>query len=274
MVNLETLKKEVYQKEKKKLFRKFLLFNILSVLVITLSLSTTEVTKREKELMGLYRETIVQRDSLNKFVTNQLVLLKDNENKLVRKSLSISLDTNYVDENINISDLYIYAENQLDIYQNIKNIADIKWDSINSIPNSMPVTLADLYKFSDGFGYRKHPLIKKILFHEGIDLSVTVGSDIFATANGIVEKVISEKKGYGNRIVINHKNGYKTVYAHLSEFKVVVGQKVKKYDLIAISGNTGSTTGPHLHYEVLIKNRPVDPYKYFYINDKTILANK
>ena len=99
-----------------------------------------------------------------------------------------------------------------------------------------------------------------------------IGSEVFSTGNGVVEKVIENDKGYGNRIVIDHENGFKTVYAHLSKFNVTVGQKVKKDDVIGYVGSTGTSTGPHLHYEILIKNRPVDPYKYFYIEVKGYIS--
>ena len=180
-----------------------------------------------------------------------LISLKEMENKIIRKSLSMDMDTTYIDENLSINDMYDYAEKQLNTYKSIENVVDNKWDSINSIPVGSPITLADMYEYSDGFGYRKHPIIKKILFHEGIDISALVGSDVFVTGNGIVEKVIRNEKGYGNRIVIDHGNGYKTVYAHLDKFKVSVGDKVKKNDVIATVGNTGSSTGPHLHFALM-----------------------
>ena len=274
MVNLETLKKEIYQREKKKLFRKFLFGNVLVVLFLSITLSGTKVTEREKELMSVNKEIVRERDSLKSFASNELILLKENENKLIRKSLSMDMDTTYIDKNLNISNLYDYAKYQENAYTSIEKVVDNRWDSISRIPTGMPITLADMYEYTDGFGYRKHPLIKKVLFHEGIDISALVGSDVVATGDGIVEKVIESTKGYGNRIVIDHGNGYKTVYAHLDKFNVVTGQKVKKYDVIATTGNTGGSTGPHLHYEILIKNRPVDPYKYFYIDVNNAVARK
>lgn len=274
MINLETLKQEIYQRERKRLFRRFLLVNFLVVLFLSITLSGTKVTEREKELIKLNRELVTERDSLRNFATNELTLMKETENKLIRKSLSISMDTTFVDNDLNVNNLYAYAEDQLHTYSNIENVVDNKWDSISRIPTGMPISLADLYDYNDGFGYRKHPILKKILFHEGIDIGAWEGSDVLTTGDGIVEKVIESDKGYGNRIVIDHGNGYKTVYAHLSKFNVVVGQKVKKYDVIASTGSTGLSTGPHLHYEILMKNRPVDPYKYFYIDAKTVVARK
>jgi hypothetical protein len=274
MVNLKTLKKDVYQREKKKLLRKFIFVNILSVLFFSLTISGTKITEREKELLQINKEITFKYDSLMTLTTNQLLLLKENENKIIRKSLSMDMDTSYVDMNLSVGHIYEYVENQLVLYTNIEKVVESKWDSINSIPTGMPISLADLCDYTDSFGYRKHPIVNKLIFHEGIDMSASIGSDVFVTGNGIVEKVIKNSKGYGNRIVINHGNGYKTVYAHLDEFKVSVGQKVKKNDLIATVGNTGSTTGPHLHYEILIRNRPIDPYNFFNIDNKIPLASR
>ena len=272
MVNLETLKKEVYQREKRKLFWKFIFGNILLVLFLSITLSNTKVTVREKELILFNREILNRNDSLMKLVNIELVSLKETENKIIRKSLSMDMDTVYMDKDFNVQDIYSYVEMQKNTYTTIEMVANNKLDSMNSLPVGMPMSLADLSDFNDGFGYRKHPMLNKILFHEGIDLPAFVGSEVFTTGNGIVEKVIENEKGYGNRIVINHQNGFKTVYAHLSKFNVYVGQKVKKDDVIGYVGNTGSSTGPHLHYEILIKNRPVDPYKYFYIDNQNTLA--
>ncbi|MCB0836219.1 MAG: M23 family metallopeptidase [Bacteroidetes bacterium] len=107
-------------------------------------------------------------------------------------------------------------------------------------------------------------VVKK--FHKGIDIVAPTGTPIYASADGIVEKADSEdveKKGYGNNIIIKHDETYKTRYAHLSEMKVKAGAKVNKGDIIGYSGNTGLSTGPHLHYEVIKDGENVDPQKFF-----------
>jgi murein DD-endopeptidase MepM/ murein hydrolase activator NlpD len=261
MIDLETLKKEVYQKEKRKLYKLIITVNLVLVFIVSVSLSSVKVTEREKELIGLIKETSYERDSLKNLLTNELVTMKQNENKLIRKSLSMSMDTSYIDSSFNTSDIYEFTKNQSSNYTSIEKVINSRWDSVTRIPDGMPITLADLNDYTDGFGYRKHPIYHKLLFHEGIDISSDMGADVFVTGDGTVEKVIISNKGYGNRIVVNHSNGYKTVYAHLSKINVIVGQKVKKHNVIGKVGNTGSTTGPHLHYEILIRNRPIDPYK-------------
>lgn len=96
---------------------------------------------------------------------------------------------------------------------------------------------------------------------------------MYSTSDGVVEKVYSEKGGYGNRIVINHGNGYKTVYAHLNNILVKQNQKVNKFSKIGYIGSTGLSTNNHLHYEVLLNNIPVDPLKYTSI-DSEYLSDK
>jgi len=263
MVKLETLKKEV-QKEKKKMFFKFLLSNLIIVLIISVSLSTSTVTEREKDLLSYNKELLTERDSLKNLISNELLLLKENENKMIRKSLSLSMDTTYIDKNLSINEMYLYTQNKLSQSNTINEVLNKRLDSLFSIPVGTPITLADMTSQSGGFGWRKHPILKRILFHDGVDISAYKGTEVFVTANGVIEKVITSKKGYGNRIIVDHGNGYKTVYAHLSKFNAYVGQKVKQNDLIGYVGSTGLSTGPHLHYEILLKNRPVNPEKYFY----------
>ena len=274
MVNLETLKKEIYQREKKKLFRKFLFGNILVVLFLSITWSGTRVTEREKELLSLYKTEHVKYDSVMKS-NIELKSFKDKDNRIISKLLSMSKDTDYFEDSFSSNDITSYVENQKSIYDNIEKIIDNKWDSINSIPSGMPLSLAELYGMNDGFGLRKNPIYPRTIEnHEGVDLAALVGSEVFATGNGIVERFVKNDRGWGNMIIINHLNGYKTIYAHLDRFNVILGQKVNKHDIIAYSGNTGKSTGPHLHYEILIKNRPIDPEKFFHINPTRILARK
>jgi murein DD-endopeptidase MepM/ murein hydrolase activator NlpD len=105
------------------------------------------------------------------------------------------------------------------------------------------------------------PILGKRAFHQGIDFSAAHGEPIYATAGGIVEKA-GRHGAYGNLVCINHGGGLKTRYAHISKILVKKGDIVKKEDLIAYVGNTGRSTGPHLHYEIRLKNRSLDPKQY------------
>lgn len=151
-------------------------------------------------------------------------------------------------------------------YDEIGNMITNKQQMLASIPSIQPVSNKKLDRMASGFGWRIDPIYKINKFHEGMDFTAPVGTEVYATGDGTVEVVNYSFKGYGNEIVINHGYGYKTRYAHLSKFKVKPGQKVKRGDVIGNIGNTGKSTGPHLHYEVLKNGIAVNPV-YFYYND-------
>ena len=114
-----------------------------------------------------------------------------------------------------------------------------------------------------GFGQRMDPFSGEGAFHAGVDISVPFGTKVQATADGIVLEAGPES-GYGNQILIDHGYGLTTKYGHLSRIFVVVGQELKRGQAIGAVGMTGRTTGPHLHYEVLIHDTPVNPTKYLH----------
>ncbi|WP_408057224.1 peptidoglycan DD-metalloendopeptidase family protein [Veronia nyctiphanis] len=125
------------------------------------------------------------------------------------------------------------------------------------VPSGEPIKK---YRRSSGFGARKHPVTGKNKFHLGLDLTANIGTPIYAPADGVVEyKRNNRKTGYGNVLKIGHAFGFMTLYAHLEKFNVKLGQFVRKGDLIAWTGNTGLSTGPHLHYEVRFVGRALNP---------------
>ena len=127
-----------------------------------------------------------------------------------------------------------------------------------TLPTLYPVNLP--YQCSS-YGWRMDPFLGKRAFHEGIDFSADEGEPIFATAGGIVVK--AQKWGrYGNLVTISHGGGLETRYAHLSKILVKKGQIVNKQDLIGLVGNTGRSTGPHLHYEIKLNDHSLDPKQY------------
>lgn len=129
-------------------------------------------------------------------------------------------------------------------------------------PSILPVA-GDSPRISSDFGMRRHPIDKKMMLHKGIDLPLAEGTEIRATADGIVDKVfLEDKEGYGIHVIIKHDEEYSSLYASLSEISVAEGQEVKKGQMIALSGNSGTSTAPHLHYEVRYKNEPVDPQQF------------
>jgi murein DD-endopeptidase MepM/ murein hydrolase activator NlpD len=136
------------------------------------------------------------------------------------------------------------------------------------VPAIQPVALKDFDRISDYFGFRSDPFNNSPTMHYGMDFTGPEGADIFATGDGVVIEAGYSFYGYGNRITIDHGFGYRTVYAHLQKINVVEGQKVSRGDIIGKLGNTGRSTGTHLHYEVRINDKPVDPIN-FYFNDIT-----
>lgn len=137
-------------------------------------------------------------------------------------------------------------------------------DDLNSQPRIMPIRENELVRFASGYGFRIHPIFNIQKFHKGIDLTAVRGTSVYATAPGIVVIAANAHDGYGNKIVIDHGNGYKTVYAHLNKMKVKRGETVNLASIIGEVGNTGRSIAPHLHYEVRIDNHPVNPLKYLY----------
>ncbi len=133
----------------------------------------------------------------------------------------------------------------------------------DAIPAIWPIDKRSLKHRIGAFGTRVHPILGRSIFHKGVDLGAKQGTPVYATANGRVAFDNEGASGYGKQVLLNHGFGYKTRYAHLSKMLVVPGQLVKRGEKIGEVGNTGRSTGDHLHYEVIYKNRNVDPLNYF-----------
>jgi murein DD-endopeptidase MepM/ murein hydrolase activator NlpD len=114
---------------------------------------------------------------------------------------------------------------------------------------------------SSAFGWRSDPFTGKQTFHQGIDFATNFGNPVVATADGLVVELKNDKM-LGNSILLSHDGGYATLYGHLSKFLVKPGQKVKKGETIGLVGQTGKALGPHVHYEIRINNRAVNPYAW------------
>jgi murein DD-endopeptidase MepM/ murein hydrolase activator NlpD len=121
------------------------------------------------------------------------------------------------------------------------------------------------------FGQNENPFTGQYYIHKGIDLSTyRQGDPIVATADGQVVTIDYDETGFGNYVIIKHKHGYYTRYAHMQGFKVKIGQRVQQGEVIGWIGNTGLSTGPHLHYEVHVGSDVVDPYKYINIRSSIV----
>jgi hypothetical protein len=149
-------------------------------------------------------------------------------------------------------------------YDEIVALAKNKEQMYASIPAIQPVTNKELTRLASGFGRRVDPIYKVRRMHYGVDFSAPRGTPVYATGDGVINKVKTNYGGYGKEIVIDHGYGYLTRYAHLSEFNVKRGQKIKRGECIGYVGSTGKSTAPHLHYEVIKDKKKVNPVHYFY----------
>ena len=156
--------------------------------------------------------------------------------------------------------IYIESKSQ----DEVVHLAESKEKLFSSIPAIQPISNKLLFALASGYGLRIHPIYKVKKMHTGIDFAAAIGTPIYATADGVVDIVNVRFSGYGKTIEIDHGFGYRTRYAHLHGFNVSKGQKVKRGELIGYVGNTGLSTAPHLHYEVFINNRHVNPVHYFF----------
>ncbi len=138
-------------------------------------------------------------------------------------------------------------------------------EMLPAIPAIQPIENPDMTLIASGYGYRIHPIYKISKLHTGIDFSAPVGTPIYATGDGVVETATRSARGLGNRIVIDHGFGYKTLYACMDELNVRSGRTVKRGDLIGTVGDTGLSVAPHLHYEVHLNGEPVNPINYFFL---------
>ncbi len=264
-------------------------------LVISLVVSSFMDSPKEKALKREKEEILAQYHILNNQINQLDNILKNLENRddniyrvifesepidgSIRRAGSGGINKYEALKDMDNAELIISTSRKLDelskamyiqsrSYDEIETLTKNKIDMLASIPAILPVSLKNKKtRFSSSFGYRIHPIYKTVKLHAGMDFSGAVGTPIYATGNGKV--VYAEiHKGYGKTVLIDHGFNYQTLYAHLNSYNVKAGQKVKRGDIIGYMGNTGMSTGPHVHYEVKKNGRPVDPINY-YFNDLT-----
>ena len=178
-------------------------------------------------------------------------------------------------EGYNNSNLVIETANRLDkirkkVYVQSKSFDDLiklalnKEEMLKCLPAIIPISNQDLTRTASGYGWRIHPIYKISKFHYGMDFTAPLGTDVYASANGTVVGVLSAQRGLGKHVIIDHGFGYSTIYAHLSNFNVRVGQKVLRGDIIGFVGSTGTSVANHLHYEIKLNGVNVDPVNYYF----------
>lgn len=173
------------------------------------------------------------------------------------------------------SELLINTAKKLDLLESRMHAQNLSFNELvelskerekrlSSLPAIQPVRNSDLKRLASGYGWRIDPVYGTRKMHWGLDFTAEIGTEIYATGDGVVEEIKTSNWGYGKEIIIDHGFGYKTLYAHLSEFKVNKGDEVKRGELIALMGSTGKSTGSHLHYEVIKDGKKVNPINYFH----------
>ena len=184
-------------------------------------------------------------------------------------------------EKISNSDIIIETTKKMDIiskqiyiqsksYDEVIELAENKTEMLACLPSIQPVANKDLKRMVSGYGMRIHPVYKTRKMHEGMDFTASIGTPIYATANGTVIKSTYVRGGYGKHVIIKHGEfGYETLYAHMNQINVKQNQIVKRGEIIGYVGNTGLSVGPHLHYEVHKDGHKLNP-SYFYHNDLTL----
>lgn len=149
---------------------------------------------------------------------------------------------------------------QQESFRRLMGMYATKEDEMEHMPSIRPIA----NELISGFGYRMHPILKVQKLHTGLDFGAPMGSPVYATADGVVLQAGNGGNGYGLQLDVSHGYGFETKYAHLSKVAVRPGQKVKRGDVIAYTGNSGLSKGPHLHYEIKKNGVKIDPIDYFY----------
>jgi len=283
----------IYKKEKLDYVRlslkgktiiKFALAQIVlsTVLIILLSLfaNTPKEIRQQREIMALKHEFFV----IDKKTDDVLYLLDVLEKKdsVIYQSLFSVVDSTskfesgYLpDYSGGFSDTLKYIGTKLSKiemklertnYRFRKLILEIgsNDERLNHTPAIQPISNYDLKRTSSGFGMRTHPIYKVKKFHYGMDFVARTGTPIYATADGTITTASNSFYGYGKYVRIDHGYGFQTAYGHMDELNVKPGDVVKRGDVIGTVGNTGLSTGPHIHYEVMLRGRHVDPINYYF----------
>ena len=173
---------------------------------------------------------------------------------------NVDVDKVLVSTNIALDQLDRQLKIQQESYNEILSQYKLNEKYFENFPAIKPVR----GRFSSAFGQRMHPIYKIVRPHNGVDLTAARGTPVYATGNGTIEFTGGNPRtGFGRLIIIDHGFELKTYYAHLTNFKVKPGQKIKRGDVIGYSGSTGASVAPHLHYEVHYKGKPQDPSLYF-----------
>ena len=165
---------------------------------------------------------------------------------------------------LRLGDLSNKAYVQTKSFDEVANLSKRAGDMASCRPAIPPINpIPGTYRISSSFGYRTDPVYGGSSYHSGVDFSTKSGTPVYSTGDGVVKEVKYQFYGYGYQVVIDHGFGYATRYAHLSVINVTEGMNIKRGECIALSGNTGKSTGAHLHYEVLYRGNATNPSNFY-----------
>ncbi len=250
----DTPKEKVLKRENKQLNQQY---DILNQKIGNLETVLDDIEKRDD---NIYR-TIFNADPIPHSVrdagiggVNRYEFMEgyDNSNLIIETAKRLDKLTKAV---------YVQSKSYDDVIEMAKN----RERQLSSLPAIQPIANKDLTRTAAGWGFRIHPIYKIKKFHYGMDFTAPTGTEVYATADGTVELVERSRRGYGNKLIINHGFGYTTLYAHLDGFNNLwKGKEVKRGDVIAYVGSTGLSTAPHLHYEVHLNGKKINPINYYF----------
>ena len=231
-------------------------YEILSARYDSLNMVVENVIERDRNIFGILFESTPY--DFNSDYEQQRLSLHE---KLLGQSKRQMLD-DLTAQTDNIEEKLTELEYS---YNTLQNNLDAVGDKRNNIPSIQPVINHQLTLLTAGYGMLMHPFYRTLQSHQGVDYTIPEGESIFATADGVVKEVLGKTSTSGITVVIDHGNGYTTSYSHLQKSKVKRHQKVRRGDIIALSGNSGLSLSPHLHYEVRYEGVRVDPIHYFFM---------
>jgi len=168
-----------------------------------------------------------------------------------------------ISTSLRFDDIKLRTDLQEHSFTDLDRLADEKKSFLSCKPSIQPISLDNYYWLSSDFGMRTDPFTKSSAFHQGLDFASEPGLNVYATGDGTIAFVKISNGGYGNVVIIDHGYGYSSKYAHLQKIFVSPGQKVHRGQIIALLGNSGKSTGPHLHYGINYLDRPANPFFYF-----------